>query len=172
MEDAKNNTINACEDWLSRINSDILYVSEVVAIQRSKVNNSTLHLRKKNEFDVNRAKAILKADQRALRKAFPNYLNYKNEMTNSGKLSPLKNGSSGSIRDTTSTTDDDEVPVYRSVETEQIFERISEQRKYERKSEYGNITSVTASGSGSGTKTEENEVSVATVENLLKEFLG
>ena len=150
-EDARNNTQDACEEWNSRINSDILFVSEVVAIQRSKLQSSTLHLRKKNEFDVNRAKAILKADQRALRKAFPNYSGFK-KPTSSSSTSPVR----PKTPPLNENSDSDDEIAYKSRETDAIIERHSGMRKSLMKVDQDCITA------------NEGEV----IQDLLKEFLG
>jgi hypothetical protein len=60
-------TPNAFEDWLYRIQNDSSVVVDLRAIRDNKEMNKRLHDRKKNEFDYNRAKAILKADKKAFK---------------------------------------------------------------------------------------------------------
>jgi FtsZ-binding cell division protein ZapB len=66
QNDVNLNKINAMNDWIYRIQNDTKVLNEA---QRLKDSQSTLstakNIRKKNLFNLNRAKAILKADQKA-----------------------------------------------------------------------------------------------------------
>ena len=67
LHDAKMGETN--EQWALRVASDVQLVSATLALRKQR--NKDLVLRKRYEYDHNRAKAILKADSLALKTAWP-----------------------------------------------------------------------------------------------------
>jgi hypothetical protein len=66
QNDVKLNNSNAMYDWIYRIQNDTNVLNESQRLKDSQNTTSTaINIRKKNLFNLNRAKAILKADQKA-----------------------------------------------------------------------------------------------------------
>lgn len=71
MSDAQKNDPELLEDWKTRIESDFAVVTETRVLRNDKEISKNPVLKKKHEYDYNRAKAIYKADYAAVETAWP-----------------------------------------------------------------------------------------------------
>jgi hypothetical protein len=85
LKDQHDKINGACINWVYRIQNDEKSRDEWQNIRQNKDLNQTLCLRKKNDFEYYRSKAILKADIKAFKAAYPG-LDYS---ANSTILKPL-----------------------------------------------------------------------------------
>eukprot|EP01034_Spumella_vulgaris_P021924 gene21924-28003_t len=71
LNDVAAKTPNAYEDWLYRIQNDSAVITDLRFIRANKEMNKETHYKKKHEFNYNRGKAILEADTKAFKAAWP-----------------------------------------------------------------------------------------------------